>query len=976
MRPNTCRQIVGCLLLAGWAVLPARAATHPALAFSSFLGGGGSSYDYETAQAVALDRAGNAYLVGASDSPGFPFTMLLGATPGSRAGYVTKVAAAGDHLAYSTLIAGAYPEAIAVDPAGNAYVAGYTYPGALSTTNAVQTVAGGNMDAFIAKLSPDGSKLLYCTYLGGDGLDMATAIAVDGFGNVFVTGWTTSTNFPVSPGALQPVLAGSFDAFVASLDATGRLRFATYLGGSGDDHGAGLALDPQGGVYVTGPTASTNFMSGPTPHLLGKAGLPGGESDAFVAKLSGDGSKMIYLALVGGSSAEDAAAIAVDSQGGAYIYGNTTSDDFPVTANCLQPARRGGINNPNGFAAKLSPAGDGLVYATYFGGSGSEAFVDPVYAQDFELDGVLIGATYLLLERAGVAVDAQGNAYLGARTDSGDISAGDAPATVKAGNNSCFVAKLNADATALLWFEYLGGSQEAAIEGVALSSAGLWVAGGTAFCAIPPQFPVTTGAFQPQYGGNVADAFVARLAEPPPVPANDNFAGRIPLAGTFLTAQGDNTSATLEPGEPAHGAGGGGHSVWWSWTAPTSGRLVVTTSGTGFDAALDVYTGGGLGSLVAVGTNNLAVPGDNFSWLEFDVTRGVEYQIAVDGAGGATGVIRLTLMLSTAANDDFARRFILTGFPVATNGSNVGATRELAEATPFQSRASVWWEWTAPFYGNVSISTDGSDFDTVLAVYTNNPSSGALVASDDNHDGLLTSEVNVLAEGGTTYYIVVGGAYTETGNIRLSIGPGAPPSNDNFTNAITLSGLSVVTTGNNAQATVEPGEPSLNYPNPANQTVWWNWTAATNGYALISTLGSAFDTRLGVFTGNALTNLVLVAGNDNWTGLTSQVYFHVSAGTTYDLMVDGNYYNSQGKIQLSIQLKVPSLINLNSVARLASGGLRFQVASPSGATARIETSTNLVDWTTPPGVVVPDGVFSDTDAAPGAIRFYRAVTVQ
>ncbi len=946
----------------------ARAATHPALVYSSFLGGGGVYYNQETAWAVAVDTNANAYVVGATRSAGFPVTAGPASSTGAPNGFLAKLAGGDNHLIYSILIPGTYPTAVAVDAAQNVYLAGYVDAGGLTTTNAAQAAPGGNKDAFVAKVSADGARLLYLTYWGGAGLDLASAIAVDGAGNAYITGWTTSTNFPVSGAAPQKTLAGSFDAFAASFDATGQRRFSTYLGGKGADHGSGIALDSQGSVYITGTSSSTNFLAAATARTLGGAKSAGSASRAFVAKLSGDGSTVTYLTLVGGSGSDRGAAIAVDGLGSAFILGDTTSSDFPVTTNAVQTMRRGDEGNRNDFVAKLNPAGDGLVYATYFGGTGSEALDDLVYAQSVSLDGGPAGDLNLPVERGGIALDAEGDAYVGSRSASSDLSPADAPATVNALGLSGFVAKLNPDATALLWFRYLTGS---VIEAVALSPSGLWAVGTTPFVANPPELPVTMNAYQPQFGGDVSDAFIARLAEPPAVPGNDNFAARAAVTGAFVTVEGDNTGATLEPGEPKHG---GGHSIWWSWQAPASGRLIATTQGTGFETQLAAYTGDTVATLTTLATNDLAAPGKTFSRVEFPVTAGTEYKIAVDGANGVTGVVDLTLMFSTPTNDDFSHHATLTGFPVTAKGSSVGATPELGEVSVFYDRSSVWWEWTAPFTGNVSIDTAGSDFATVLCVYTNAPANTYPLTSDHSVDGLTVPQVSVAVQSGVTYYISVAGEFIVTGNIQLNIGKGAPPPNDNFTNATVLSGPSVAASGSNVNATIEPGEPVPNPSYPANQTVWWDWTAVGDGYALISTLGSSFDTRLAIFTGASLTNLTLVAANDNWQGITSQVYFPVLSNTTYHVAVDGYYYSPEGSIQLAIQFKVPSTITPQSVARTPGGGLRFSVLSPSGKTPQIETSTNLIDWVTLPGTVAPDGTFIDTTTAPGDTRFYRAVT--
>ncbi|HVY70538.1 MAG TPA: SBBP repeat-containing protein, partial [Verrucomicrobiae bacterium] len=928
------------------------------------------------------DSDGNAYVTGSTGSPGFPGTPVSGLAFG-RGSFVTKVSPTGDHLVFSTLLPGAYTTAIAVDGARNIYVAGYTYGMDSLITNAFQATAPGNLDAFVAKLSPDGSRLLYCTYLGGTELDLATGIAVDQAGNAFVSGWTCSTNLPVTPGALQSSLAGGFDAFVARLDPDGQRRFITYLGGSGSETGSSIALDSSGNAYLTGSTTSTNFPAAPNWRWLGKSGITLSGQKAYVAKLAGDGSIFQYLSLLGGSDSDSGVSVAVDAQGSAFVLGQTTSDNFPVTANCLQPVRRGDAGTPDNFIAKLTPAGDGLAYSTFLGGSQNEDLdnlgFDLIYVQNFHLDGQARPDTYLRPQRAGLAVDNQGNAYVGSRTASNDISPADQPGTINIGGFSGYVAKLSPDASALLWFEYLGGAQGSAITAVALASDTLVVAGGAYFTPALPQMAVTPGAFQTAYGGNTADAFVARLTAPPATPFNDNFAQRIPLSGKYLSVVADNSGATTEAGEPPALAGFG-RSVWWSWKAPANGRLLATTRGTGFPSFLAVFGGDNLASLQLLATNNIPSPGSDTPGAVVPVIAGTTYQIAATSLPGQTGNIFASLVFSSATNDNFAQRVVLAGFPVSAQGSNIDASRELNERIGGGGRHSVWWEWTSPLDGTISINTFGSDFDTSLDVFDQSPFTADPVAFGDNTDTALTSQVSVTVQKGSTYYIAVDGAYEDTGHITLNIAPGVPPENDSFTNATVLSGLTTTASGSNVNATSEPGEPFFpaQFPNPANHTIWWQWTAPQDGYALVNVTAkdSNFLPRLFAYTGENLTNLALVAGNDNWTLFTRRIYFPVNAGANYHFQVDGSFFNPAGAIDLILRFTRPSQIDTQSIALQSNGALQFKVIAPSGTTPQIQSSTNLIDWQAALGTLSPGGLF--TESAPGGAqpRFFRAVTAE
>ena len=223
--------------------------------------------------------------------------------------------------------------AIAVDPNGNVYVTGWTDSLNLPLAGPIQGFNAGSVDAFVLKLNPAGNTLVYATYIGGSGDDRAYGIAVDSGGNAYVTGSTTSPNFPTHV-PIQSGLSGGRDAFVLKLNAAGNsLTFSTYLGGLGLETGYGIALDSQGNAYVTGDTTSANF-----PTLTPFQASNNGGQDAFVTKISSVGS-LAYSTYLGGSGNEHAAAIGVDSAGNAYITGGTFSTNFP-TSNAFQARQR------------------------------------------------------------------------------------------------------------------------------------------------------------------------------------------------------------------------------------------------------------------------------------------------------------------------------------------------------------------------------------------------------------------------------------------------------------------------------------------------------------------------------------------------------------------------------------------------------------------------------------------------------------
>src|SRR5258708_4792716 len=249
---------------------------------------------------------------------------LQPANGGSINAFAAKINAAGSALVYSTYLGGSgadYGYGIAVDSAGNAYITGNTNSTNFPTMNALQaTYGGGYDDAFVAKISPNGSALLYSTYLGGSGRDEAGGIAVDGAGNAYVTGFTYSANFPVTAGAFQTVCNGGsncyslYDAFVSKLNPVGSaLVYSTFLGGTNNDAGAGIAVDSAGNAYVTGGTHSTDFPTTPGAFQRPCDAKCGADSTRFVTQLDASGSALGYSTYLGPHSLDAAYGIAVDS---------------------------------------------------------------------------------------------------------------------------------------------------------------------------------------------------------------------------------------------------------------------------------------------------------------------------------------------------------------------------------------------------------------------------------------------------------------------------------------------------------------------------------------------------------------------------------------------------------------------------------------------------------------------------------------
>jgi hypothetical protein len=518
------------------------------LNFSTYLGGSGT----ETALGVAVDAAGNIFVTGATSSPDFPVTPGAYQTSsqsianGGFAGYVAKFSPSGQ-LLWATYLDGAVGFSIAVDSNDDVYIGGFANSYFTPTAGAFQTTAtAGPSHGFVAELNSTGSALIYGTFLGGSNNDEVNFLTLDSSGDVYMTGITSSPDFP-TVNAVQPTYGGDpEDAFVAELNSTGSsLIFSTFLGGNGDDFPGGIALDSQGDVYVDGSTSSTDLET--TPGAF-QPGYGGGSYVAFVAKYAAGGSSLDYLTYLGGSNLDygSLGGLVVDSAGDAYVTGQTYSSDFPTTANAYQSTLEG---DSAAYITELNPTGTALVYSTYFGGNNDTS------------------GNY-------IAADSAGNIYIACVTDATNMPTANALQGY-AGGNDTYIAELNLSTGTLVNATYLGGSQdEGYFDPIAIDSSGrIIVAGYTD----SPDFP-TQNAFQPVYGGGDEDAFVASISP-----------GSLPVtyyAGT--TASGTPLSgAPTDPGTYTAVASFPGNSEYLSATGSTTFTItqgtpdiVVTDGGT------------------------------------------------------------------------------------------------------------------------------------------------------------------------------------------------------------------------------------------------------------------------------------------------------------------------------------------------------------------------------------------------------------
>jgi hypothetical protein len=488
----------------------------PVIVYSTFFGGNSQETIYD----LALDPAGNIYVTGTSqDAVGFPTTP--GAFQATKPGvmntsdaFVSKFNSSGSALVYSTFLGGSgdenntvasgRPARIAVDAAGNAYVAGVTQSANFPVSgNAADPTYGGTSpsnspDGFYVKFSPTGG-FLYGTFIGGTDRDFATGIGVDAAGNVYVSGFTrsdTAEGFVTTGGAHQTAIGGAQDNFLVKFDTNGARVYATYIGGTGAESvyevSGNLAVAPDGICYVTGDTASTNF-----PIVNGRQGTNGGgQNDVYLAKydttIAGAGG-LLYSTYLGGNNDDSANGVVIVSGGTVFLAGQTRSANFPIQGG-LFPTFRGGT--VDAFVAKVDTTLAGaasLTYSTFLGGTANDNAWD-------------------------IAVDAAGGARVAGDTQSADFPLV-GPVQTTFATVQGFLSEFNAAGSALTFSTFfLPGGNFKTVTTVAVDANGnsLIAGGENNVLGNPPNaagFPLVN-AFQTTYGGGDADGFIARFGNP------------------------------------------------------------------------------------------------------------------------------------------------------------------------------------------------------------------------------------------------------------------------------------------------------------------------------------------------------------------------------------------------------------------------------------------------------------------------------
>jgi hypothetical protein len=454
----------------------------PVLVYSTYLGGSDTAGMGDQGNSVAVDSAGNAYITGFTSSTDFWTQNPVQATSGGGLdGFVLKLDPTGLVVLAASYFGGSGDEdghRIALDGAGNIYITGFTSSPNFPIVNGFQKTRGGGEDAYLLKLNNSFSSIVYSTYLGGSGDERAYGLSVDAAGNAYIAGTTGSTNFPVLS-ALQTKIAGGLaDGFVAKFTPAGSLAYSTLLGGRGNDLIYDVARDAAGNAYVTGFTTSIDF---PVVKALHDK-FVGGE-DAFIAEINPSGNALVFSTYWGGNATDNGVRLAVDTDRNIYVTGYTSSSDFPVK-NALQPNLAADITGNitfDAFLIKLTPDGADVAFATYLGGEDADS-------------------------AAALALDPAGNIYLAGFTASFQFYVVNAVQGFNHGGRDAWVMKLMPDGQHILYSTYIGGSGNDGALGLTLDAAGnVYAVGYTG----SPDFPVAS-AFQPSNVGGF-DGFLAKI---------------------------------------------------------------------------------------------------------------------------------------------------------------------------------------------------------------------------------------------------------------------------------------------------------------------------------------------------------------------------------------------------------------------------------------------------------------------------------
>lgn len=471
----------------------------PVLVYSTYVGGGASDFG----RGITVDAAGNAYVVGDSFSSDF----LFRASTTNSDVFIGILASNGLLLTYGFFggLKNDTATGLTVDGSGNVYLCGSTESTDFPIVNSVGSALLGSSDAFVVKMTPNLQQFFYSSLIGGSAQESGVSVATDAAGSAYISGRTTSADFPLV-GAIQVSYGGGdSDAFVSKLAPDGKtLIYSTYLGGNGTEdlsNRSGISVDTAGNAYVTGDTQSANFplKSAVQPAKNGNTST----SDAFVSVINPSGSDFVYSTYLGGLNDDFGLAIATDSSKNAYVAGKTKSTSFPGST-----ATRTSTTTSDAFVAKLNPAGSAISYLTFVGGpSGDDA-------------------------ANAITVDSGGSAVIAGSAGPGVPTVSSIQSFFKGGADDALIAKLSTSG-AVSFSTYMGGSGDEEALGVALGADGvIYVTGFTDSLDFLIHEPLRAA------NAGVKDIFIAKID--PNTTSNKPVLIQAVISGKNLIVYGQN----------------------------------------------------------------------------------------------------------------------------------------------------------------------------------------------------------------------------------------------------------------------------------------------------------------------------------------------------------------------------------------------------------------------------------------------------
>ena len=910
---------------------------------------GGS--DYDRALSIAIDTGGNVYVGGSTISSNFPTTTGVYDTSfngGASDAFLLKFDSDLNNLLASTYLGGTkddYIYSIVIDTGGNIYMCGDTGSSDFPTTTGAYDTSINNgsnyYDGFVSKLDSGLTSLLASTYLGGSNSDHPRSVTKDSGGNIYVSGTTYSSDFPVTTGVYDTSFNGGvFDSFISKFNGTlASLLASTYLGGSGKEssqsHAPSLAIDTSGNILVTGTTYSSDF---PTTTGVYDTSL-GGDRDAYVSKISGDLTNLLASTYLGGSIYDEGYSIAGDSSGNIYVVGYTYSSDFSTTTGAYDTSYNSGND---AFVSKFNGSLTGLLASTYLGGSNGD-------------------------EANALVIDSSGNIYIAGFTDSSEFpTTASAYDTSRGGATDAFISEFNGALTSLLASTYLGGSGIGDVcYSLAIDSGGNIYATGYTKSS---DFPTTTGAYDTSYNDSSGsyDTFIAKLDSSLSATPSDTTAptGSLNINSGASYTNSSTVTLTLSATDST---GVTGYYLSDSSTTPSASASGWTsvTSTTGYSASVSYSLSGGEGSKTI------------YAWYK-------------DAAGNVSSTASATITLDTTvptvtiSSPTSNSTYTSTSSTISLGGSASDSSSGISSVAWSNNRggngtATGTASWTV---SSISLSSgdnvitvtakDGagnSGTDTITVTYSTGTTVSVPTVSTGSVSSVTTSSATlsgtVNANGASTTawfnYGTTSGSYSGTSTTQSVTG------SSNTTVSIGISGLSSNTTyyyriaASNSGGTSYGSELSFTTstvtatPTPTPST--GDSSAPTDGSITINS-GASYTNSTGVTLTLSAKDNTGVTGyylspNSSTPSSSASGWTSVSSSTSYSGSVSYTLSGSDGSKTVYVWFKDSS----GNVSNAASDDITLDTTSP---TINITSPTSDATYTATSSTISLGGSASDS----------------